>query len=117
MEVLQMAELKNWYDYTGINPWGKKSGTSTWGAGDDGLRFNNMFRRGNQSEMDKVWEFFQKQGRLPSEDEFKNVLGGGGGYENIMYDMNNTILPSAGIDPMDVQPGANGVNGNTYLMK
>jgi hypothetical protein len=110
-----MAELKNWYDYTGEVTSGTAAGTHMYGSQGDGLRFNNMFIRGNKAEMDKVWEFFKQEGRLPTEQEFKTVLGGGGGYKNIMYDMNNTVLPGAGINPMDVQPGAGGVNGNTYF--
>jgi hypothetical protein len=99
-----MADMKHWSDY--VNNIGPLSA--------DGLRHNNLFRKGNKAEMDKVWEFFQRNGRMPTEEEFKTRLGGGGGYNNIMKDMMGVVIPGVpGLNPEDVLIG--GEPGKSFL--
>ncbi len=61
----------------------------------DGLRYNNMFKKGSKAGMDIYWDFYIKNGRGPNSKEY--IDAGGKDYaswNNINKDFKDVIIPA-----------------------
>jgi hypothetical protein len=62
--------------------------------GDDDLLYNNIFRSGSVKDMDLTWDFYVKNGRMPTHQEYKSLGGKSAGWNNIKHDFEKIIIPA-----------------------